>query len=530
MKVNSKISRLLLLLAMAWPLASCINEDEENIHSDGVETVQLKFTMSMSEESDDTRAGTWGDDDYDKETATSWECAIQVGKLQVLLYDNQDKYIGQLNNLSFVRQSTNSNVYDILGSINIKEEKLTDGKLSCKLVVLANFDEAVAEQAEGTDLSAIKNAYYIYNATKIAQHTNYIPMWGVQKYDDSNSDADYKAISITPGSRSVIGEIFMLRAMAKIRVWLTDELAEDYTLSHVTLSSHNVRGYIAPAGYTVSNTKSLYYTGSTSPLSFNPYTTKDEHALSFTKEDDNEYVLYVPEIHTTSDDDYGTDPYISLNIESNGSNETETYTIELKQYGKSGMASGDCLDVTRNTIYDYSITEVASNGILIGYKVMPWIEASTNTFKYYFSSVLTSERYKTTTTTTADEEAIAVTYGANNAGYSPWLTLEVETDLTWIIHVDNPSFGFITEDNNEIQSQITATGSQTIKFKLVPRQQVDYADTNRNYRASVFVSTNTGTENSGKAPINSGSNQLPNGNEDEVIFYQVSPTTYAGLQ
>lgn len=514
------------LLFAVLSFCSCVYDDESATDGGEVQTMQVQFTISMDNLDNVTRAGTWGDSDYDAETATTWENAIQVGKLQVLVFSSADKYIGSVGNVSYGRRSgSENNIYDILGTINIDESLLTDGKLSCKFVVLANYDNAVSGLSAGDDLSEIKDEIFSYNATAIANRTTCIPMWGVQTYTDSNTDTQYKPLTLKKGERTDAGEIFMLRAMAKIRVKLGTSLSGSYKLSNVSISDYATKGYIVPAGYNVSATKSLYYASdaTSSDISFNPYADSEADAsLNFQAESDGSYIVYVPECNTA---DIGA--HVNLTVTSKTkATDTKSYKMKLSSYDSTGKSTSTGIDLVRNTIYEYTITDLER--LSIAYKVMPWTEGGTSNVEYKFSSKLTSERYKQKDIS-ASESAIAVTYAANNAGMSPWLTLEVTTPFSWIIHTDNPYFAFLLEDGSLV-SQISRTGEQTVKFKLVPRYAIDFSDANRSYRASVFVSIpNANDGMSGKMPFNSGSNQLPNGDEYEVLFYQVTAAEYATL-
>lgn len=517
-----------LLIAILFIVTSCINEDDM---CPDEKTMQVRFTITMYGNNEETRAGTWGDNDYDTETANQWESSIQVNKLQVLIYDTNDKYIGKVDNVVYNRRTGDeNNIYDILGTMDINEELLSNNKLSCKFVVLANYDNAVSEQAVGADLADIKDEIYNYDATAIANKTAYIPMWGVQSYDDTNTVTQYKSLTLKKGERTDAGEIFMIRAMSKIRIKLNTNVASEYTLSDVTLSNYNTKGYITPKGYNIDATKSLYYENNSSSnnISFNPYNAAANTSLAFQAETTgSSYIVYVPEGNTET---------LSANINIKLTSKTNTkdvkeYEIKVADYDDDGKAITDGIDLIRNTVYEYIIASVGeTKPLTIAYKVMPWIVGGTYDIEYMFESTLSAETYKIKEVSST-EKAIAITYADNNASLSPGLTLAIETGYQWTLHIDNPYFGFLLEDGT-IVSQIAYTGTKTLVFKVVPRTAINFSDATRNYRATIFLTATTGigdSEEPTKMPFNSGTNKLPNGNEYEVVFYQVTNNEYTSL-
>jgi len=526
---RSILIHILILLAVVQGFSSCIMES--GICQGERESIEIKFTLAMTSPEPQTRAGggTWGDDDYEKESASRWENAIEYGRLQVLVYDLNNAYIGQLSDISYSRRSDEDNIYDIIGNLSLGETFLQEGKLSCKLVVFANFDAAIPEQAEGSPLSNIKNSEYSYDYPGISGRTSYIPMWGVQSYSDDNTEAAYKSLPVERGRRSDAGEIFLLRSLGKLRVSLSNTLwDEGYRLSTVNISDYNKTGYIVPSGYTSSSTKTLFYSGDVSPLSFNAKSSKMGTGLPFEEEiEGKSFIIYLPE-HLTSATSSGTDPFISLSVTSEGdAQNTRSYTIWLKQYS-GGSPTGDPLSLTRNTVYDYTISALSE--LKVDYSVMPWTDGGNNSLEYKFRSTLSTDSYKIKTLPSSSEKAVAVTYGEGNTGASPYLTLEVETSFEWRIHTDNPDFGFLVAGSSTLRDNITTNGSGTVKFKLVPKEAIDFTETNRSYRAAVFVTIPSSSSGiAGKVPFNSGSNALPNGDEKEVLFYQVTSTEYSTL-
>lgn len=364
------------VLAAVLLLQSCSSDNgDDTAVSGGSKITNVQLTIAMSEAASGSRAGTWGDNDYQNEESTAWESAITTGKLQVLVFGTDNSYIGQVVNLIYTKASSSSSVYSVKGALNIKNTLLNNGKLSCKFVVVANYDDPVTLRG-GDDMAAIESMGYRYNATAIATQTDYIPMWGVKTFTGDT------ALEIVEDGVTDAGQIDMLRAMAKIRVSLSDAMADDFAISAATVSDYNMQGYLLPAGYAdVSETKALFYDGTTSPLSYHPRTLRAGSALSFKAETvGRTYVVYVPECATNSNSSTGnTDPYISVTIAPKGKpTESGTYTINLRQY-ISGVENTENLNLTRNTVYDYVITNVGP-ALTLKYQAIDWTAAENNVF------------------------------------------------------------------------------------------------------------------------------------------------------
>lgn len=520
-------------------IASCSSDGEDTMpYDEDSATVELEFSLVVGGLSNDTRAGgTWGDDDYDQQTANKWENTIEWGKLQFLVFDENDKYLGEVEDIKYnLQTSTEDNIYNVLGSLAVDGTAIKEGKLNCKLVVLANYDTKITSLKVGDDLSTILGTAYTYDTEGIAQQTSYIPMWGVQTYNDHNSDASYKALSIVKGSRIDVGDIYLLRSMAKIRVTLDDETYENYRITGVSLSDYNLHGYIVPTGYDAGNTKALYYESTDEPMSFHPYVSKAGTSLDFeTESEGRSFIVYVPECETATDENSVTTPYINVEIAPVGETTGKSYTVQLRPY-EGGKATSDVVSLKRNTIYEY-ILELSAEAIKIGYQVMPWTEGETNSLEYRFESTLSMENVKKTSYTEGEttKEAVAVAYSSSTPEqYSTWLELDVTTGFTWMVQTDNPSFGFVTQEEDGSVSTaaqyLSIDGSKKIKFMLVPLQDLSLTDDNRSRKASIFVTIQS-SENgvASKMPFNSGENTLP-GTAEEVRYYQESRSTYDNLE
>lgn len=338
--VNAKYIPTLLLL-LAATLASCVYDDAPATRDDDArQAVQVTFTLAAGNADADTRA-TWGDD-YPNENGTAWESAIDPDDLQVLLYTTNNDDVARVENLVYFRNDDGTYTYH--GQLTASSNDLTPDT-EYKIMVFANC--GINNDTE-TNISTT-----LANTTFTRDGADYIPMWGVTT----------KKLTLTPGTADNLDTIYLLRAMAKIEVTLSDALTDEYTLSSITLNRYNTTGYCLPAGYNaVSETKELEREDD-APASFRPYSSVSTEELSFQIENGTA-VCYLPEYEAED-----ANPAV-LTITLNG----KAYTLDLKDYTTNAY-----YDLVRNHIYRYTITGVNEGTLTVQYRVLPWELVSTET-------------------------------------------------------------------------------------------------------------------------------------------------------
>lgn len=358
-------------------MMSCGNSatvDDDDVVAEQ-EQVQIHFTINMAGTTTGTRAATWGDNidddttnDYDALIATYNENAIDPGKFQVLVFDTEGNYLDELDNLSYLRSTSDNGIYDVVGTLSVDKSYVEDYKLSCKLVVLANYDDTKASLTYGTStLDNLKDLTFSYDkhlTADIASGKACIPMFGVATFTD---------LPMFAGNRTNAGTVYMLRAMAKIRVNLNldsngngeTDTGEEYAITSVSLTNLNqTTGYIMPNGFaSVESTTDLTMaenqtldttTDKWSDTTFNPYPpsgTSTTDPLALEKESDTEYYLYVPEYVISNGRpkfsirfDFMTESY-------------DPYTFVFDEY-ENGRAKGTTTyNIERNHVYTFTITK-----------------------------------------------------------------------------------------------------------------------------------------------------------------------------
>lgn len=336
-----KAQHILGLLFVVMALASC-GGDDATAYDYSSHEVTVSFTMSLGSPQAATRARNIDWTAYDSIPGAGMENRVDLTTLQVYFYDTAGNYFGRAENLTLQRQD--STTYNVTGVMRVDTLTLAAGnRFSGKMVVYANTGAAVAQGVALAD-DAIGSLSYGYVP---GTAPSAIPMWGVKTV----SDADF-----TPGHRTDLSDIWLLRAMAKVDVGLTDDMAaRGYRLTRVVLSGYNTQGYVLPKGYgSVGDTRILNY-DSGEALSFNPFPSATADSVTFTGR-----TLYVPEY------DNSVPARITVTIGHPDGTE-RTASFDFARY-TGGSRSGS-MNIVRNHAYVFS---VYGDPIKIELKVLPW--------------------------------------------------------------------------------------------------------------------------------------------------------------
>lgn len=311
-------------------------------------TAQVAFTLKLDKAQPATRT-TWGDD-YDSQAGEGYE--NRIDQLQVVLY-SKDNAAYPLHNLWQETSSTQDeeNTYTFVGNIDTNgDDSPKAGQY--KIMVFANCEDISEENNLG-------NLTYQYTYTD-SEADPAIPMWGVTT----------TTLNLTPGEREEIGNIDLLRAVAKVEVQLQDNNdTQGFSLTGVTISTANTQGYCLPLDYDkVRTTAALNREEETDITTFHPYpnsaTTTD---LAFTNDGNNTYTLYLPEY----DNGTGNTPATLSVTVADGDGQEETYTLEFKNY-TNGQPTGEAYNIVRNHLYRYTITKIDNGQLTVQHQVMPW--------------------------------------------------------------------------------------------------------------------------------------------------------------
>ncbi len=319
-------------------LAAC-SSDGDNNDAVGSDNVGVAFTLSVADASytraanESSRAVNEGWDNYEpNEDGTDEENMININDILIFLCDDSGYKIADIEDVhvSLVSESDGKKRYNITGIWRKPAEKLSMAK---KVMVLANCN-VKAQTSTSTDIAEytfdINSPAYGYTSGK------YIPMWGVATLP-----------ALTLGKCTQLDPINVLRAMAKIKVELRDDMkAYGYSIADMTLNGYNTRGYCLPKEYNnVADTKNLQFA-----TSFNPLDSKAATGMSLTEATP----VYVPEYYNTDVSSSATHTSISLKLSCNGTKGHTTYTLHFRNYA-NGAPTGDYFNIQRNHFYTYII-------------------------------------------------------------------------------------------------------------------------------------------------------------------------------
>lgn len=346
--MKSWLTHIIYIGLLGLLATSCSNYLEET--SSGGEKVSVTFTLAMGEPSSRSRASfDENESDPGADIGNSFENKIDGKGLQVLLYsaDGNNTCLGKVENIS-VFSTDKESVYRFVGDLSIDKANIINQALSCKIMVFANCPNVETN----TNLSGL---LFSYNAEAFKKGTQYIPMWGVKT----------SQVTLTPGTRTELGTIYLLRAMAKVKVTLDPSIAGNFNLGGVDLINYGTKGYCLPSAYNTTEATELIETESAFRPLENNYTTG---TLPFHKDENDDYVIYIPE-YTNKNSTAKSSMTVSVLTKGGEPVKLKEPTIYFKDY-----AGGSDLDIIRNHYYKFNIVKVGNNDLTLGieYQVMKW--------------------------------------------------------------------------------------------------------------------------------------------------------------
>lgn len=346
-----KFLLILPLFMSVCLLCGCAHDDDASPSGVSPDAPQVSFILSLTDATPKTRA-TWSET-YESEDGNEYENRIDPDDVQVLLYKTTGEYVANVDILSYYPLNNDSEgcEYRFVGSVTADEGELTAGKY--KLMVFANCGKETnpvnpTDQSQLSDLSQLSYNYDV----------QLIPMWGVIT----------PTLTLEKGKQQDLGQIDLLRAMAKVEINLDGAISGTYTITSATLSKYNTAGHCLPKDYdAVSTTTELEQETGTNPAidTFNPYKNPSTEGLSLDISQDGKTAwLYIPEYENNTDDA----ATISLKV-SDGTN-TVSGDLKFENY-VDGTATGDAHDIVRNHIYRYTVN-VEAGTLTVQYKALPW--------------------------------------------------------------------------------------------------------------------------------------------------------------
>lgn len=330
--------RAWLLPLAALLLAACSGGEADEAEAADEGNLVVTFTMAV-EDAAQTRAANTGWDDYGPtDDGTAYENAIDLDGLQIFVCDGQGNPIEKLTGVS--AHASSATTYAVRGVWKTPASRLAQAK---KVMVLANCADVAASDAQST----------LGNLSFARAAVTSIPMWGVATVG-----------SFELGKANNLGTLSLLRAMARVKVTLRNDMTADgFTLATSTLSRHNLSGYVLPAGYNgVASTTALRFEGS-----LRPYASPSTDALDMMT--GGAATVYVPEYENTGTS--ATPATINVRLSHNGTPEAKAYTLRFVEYDAQGKPTSTAYNLQRNHSYEFELYKEADR-VAVKLSVRQW--------------------------------------------------------------------------------------------------------------------------------------------------------------
>lgn len=352
--------KFLLATAMAWlgciALVSCDQGDTNAGEAEA--NITLTLCLKGADKNINTRIGqpfvkplaSRGEEDETKDMGTVMENSIDFSRFHVVFYDANQQMAGILQNMVLIHMG--GNIYRLTGSLPVSNKVLVGNHFEGKMVVYANFDMSEADLQKGYNDEIIAQKAFDYEA-----NPKYLPMWGVQKVD----------FTLAAGKRQDFSDIDLLRAVAKVKVYLSNDMKKNgWSIHSMQLFNYNNKGYCMPGKYT-----DCEQTASLTHEAF-------EHFLESKQTDSikmkDNVPIYLPEYQNKGKDKC----IIKLKLARNGTVESDTsgkekeYTLHFKKYTDEGKEDTIINNIVRDHYYIFVVYKGSNGKNLVKLTVKKW--------------------------------------------------------------------------------------------------------------------------------------------------------------
>ena len=348
---------------MAWlgciALVSCDQGDTESENAEA--HITLTLCLKGTDTDNYTRIGQPGGKqlasrsggDETDEPGTEMENSIDLSRFHVVFYQTNQQMAGILQNMVLVHLG--GNIYRLTGSLPVSNKVLVGNHFEGKMVVYANFDMSEEDLQKGYNDEAIAQKSFGYEA-----NPKYLPMWGVKKV----------SFTLTAGKRQDFSDIDLLRAVAKVKVNLSDEMKNNgWSIYSMQLINYNDKGFCMPEKYA-----ECEQTASLTHEEFEHfYESKKTEPITMT---DN-VPIYLPEYKNTGRND-ADKCVIKLKLERNGnvylddSGKEKEYTLRFIDYTDKGGEGTTVNDIVRDHYYTFEVYRGTNGQNLVKLTVRKW--------------------------------------------------------------------------------------------------------------------------------------------------------------
>lgn len=355
--------RFLVSIAMAWlgciALVSCDQGDTNAGEAEA--NITLTLCLKGADKINNTRIGqpfvkplaSRGDGDETEDQGTEMENSIDLSRFHVVFYDANHRMAGILQNMVLIHMG--SNIYRLTGSLPVSNKVLVGNHFEGKMVVYANFDMSEDDLQKGYNDEIIAQKAFDYEAKP-----KYLPMWGVKKV----------AFTLAAGKRQDFSDIDLLRAVAKVKVYLSNEMKNnEWSIHSMKLFNYNNKGYCMPGKYA-----ECEQTASLTHKEFSHfYDTKQSGGITLT---DN-VPIYLPEYQNTGRNE-ADKCVIKVKLARNGSVEQDAsgkekeYTLRFIDYTDTGAEGTTTNDIVRDHYYTFEVYKGSNGQNLVKLTVRKW--------------------------------------------------------------------------------------------------------------------------------------------------------------
>lgn len=355
--------RFLVSIAMAWlgciALVSCDQGDTESENAEA--HITLTLCMKGTDTDNNTRIGqsggkqiaSRGEEDETEDPETVMENSIDFSRFHVVFYDANHRMAGILQNMVLIHEG--GNIYRLTGSLPVSNKVLVGNHFVGKMVVYANFDMKEADLQKDYNHTDIAQKSFNYEA-----NPKYLPMWGVEKVD----------FTLAAGKRQDLEDIDLLRAVAKVKVYLSNDMKENgWRIHRMQLFNYNNQGYCMPGKYTdCEQTASLKHEEYE-----HFYNSRQTSGITMT----DDRPIYLPEYKNVDRAD-GNQTIIRLKLARNGNVEQDApdkdkeYTLRFKEYTDEGKEGTTINDIVRDHYYIFEVYKGSNGQNLVKLTVRKW--------------------------------------------------------------------------------------------------------------------------------------------------------------
>lgn len=355
--------KFLLATAMAWlgciALVSCDQGDTESENAEA--HITLTLCLKGTDTDNNTRIGqsggkqiaSRGEEDETEDPGTVMENSIDFSRFHVVFYDANHRWAGILQNMVLIH--VGGNIYRLTGSLPVSNKVLVGNHFVGKMVVYANFDMSEDDLQKDYSHTDIAQKSFNYEA-----NPKYLPMWGVQKVD----------FTLAAGKRQDFSDINLLRAVAKVKVNLSNEMKNnEWSIHSMKLINYNDKGYCMPKKYA-----ECEQTASLTHEEFENFlVSRKQDAITMT---DN-VPIYLPEYQNIDKADVDK-CVIKLklnykgNVERDDSGNEKEYTLRFIDYTDKGTEGTTTNDIVRDHYYIFEVYKGSNGQNLVKLTVKKW--------------------------------------------------------------------------------------------------------------------------------------------------------------